>query len=147
MMKKVGYRVVAYAASERVVNGTDLLVLLKLPYGGLSLRAYIIDDWQSVLRPPDELVAEYIRDVLFDVRQHLLMNEPEVDAFFEAINEMNVGPLRISASGVCHLEGIENLHLELGGQTNDLIRCSPDAFLTLKNRIQGLDHQLQAARS
>ena len=100
-MRNVEYRVLEYARSEDEVKGIDFLVVLRLSEGtGSSLRACILDTWKNLAAQLDDRTIEDLDAFVYDLRQRLVADQSATnDGFFEAIGDLNIGPLRTSQSG------------------------------------------------
>ena len=67
-MPTVEYRVLAYASSEHVSAGTDIIIVLKVDAGvGPRLRAWLVDNWKTVTSGADDDTIDYIESVFLTV--------------------------------------------------------------------------------
>ena len=100
-MRSAEYRVLEYARSEDVVKGVDFLVVLRLPDAtGPCLRAYLLDTWSDLASKSDDRTIQDLEDFVYDLRQKLVADRSMMtDGFFDAIEDLNIGPLRTSEAG------------------------------------------------
>ena len=147
-MHTVEYRILAYAASEYDETGVDLLVVVKPGAAvGPCLRAYLLASWKSVVLGADEDTVDYLDEIMYELRQHLVIDcTPATSAFFEAIADMSIGPLRTSLSGSCETKDLEALPFSVFDQTGEITSLTADNFSLLTKLFVGTGSQLHAAR-
>jgi len=148
-MGSVEYRIIAYAESEYVISGQTFLVIFRLEdVVGPALRAYLWDRWQTLTADADEVTDEYLHSFVHDIRRRLVRDvEAMYDTFFEAIETMNIGPFRTSASGRCSLEDLQILLPSVLDPAANIYYLSDDRMSSLIETLRRFRDQVQAART
>jgi hypothetical protein len=148
-MGSAEYRILEYARSENVIRGVDFLVVLRLPNAtGPCLRAYLWDGWKTVIDSATDNAIEYLEAVLYDVRQNLVADRsPMSGGFFDAIDDLNIGPLRTSAAGSFQFEESNQLPSSFPDRAGELTLLSRDGITSMIEFIIDSDSQPHAARS
>lgn len=139
-MRSAEYRILEYARSEDEVNGVSFLVVLRLSDSdNPCLRAYALDTWKRLAADVDDRTVQDLEDFVYDLRRRLVADRSAItDGFFDAIGDLNIGPLRTSQSGSFSLHNPDELPFFFPDRPGELVLLPQQDMTLLLDMFSGL---------
>ena len=100
-MNLCDYQILEYTTSELQTHGVPFVVVVRLhELSSYALQTFILRDWKTKIGVAFQWEVDEIETFLEDLRLQS-SNQRSIVALFERLANLNVGPIRVSASGSC----------------------------------------------
>ena len=109
-MAPCDYQILEYTNSELRTHGVPFIVILRFHMqNSYALTGYVLQNWEAKIKVTSEGELSDVEVFLEDLRHHSRTSPSSDTRFFDRLNGLSVGPLRVFVSGSCLVHELDTL--------------------------------------
>ena len=108
-MNLCDYQILEYTTSELQIHGVPFIVAVRLhELGSYALQIFVLRQWEAKTGVAFQREVDEIETFLADLRLKS-SEQSSIDALFERLANLNVGPIRAFVSGSCSVQDLNEV--------------------------------------